>query len=436
MNVEVEILPNCTTTLRVALPPEKVASVRETITRGFQRDAKIPGYRPGKAPERIILNRYKSEIEEELKRKLVSEGYREAVSAKNLRVLSLSEVDEVTLSEQDGIQFKATVITAPEFDLPQYIGIPVQVPSSEVAPEEVENALNDLRERTSTFEDIEGRGLQMDDFAVIDFTGTIDGLPVAEVSESAAKSLAQRENFWLKLAPDSFLKGLSDQLVGAGKGDQRRVELTLPEDFPVTDVAGKNLVLEVVVKDLKSRTLPEVTDEWAAEIVPGTSASDLRELLVGEIRQQKSTAADQARRKQIMDFLLEKVECELPPSYIRSEARRIMDDVVRENQMRGVGETELKDNEQQIIENSTTAAKNRVKVSFVLTRIAETEKIVVTREELTSRLRAMAARHNMTFEKLVKRLEENDSIGRVNEEILIGKVLDFLDSNATVSNAV
>lgn len=435
MNVALESLPNCMATLRVELPPDRVEKEREEITRGFIRDAKLPGYRPGKAPKNVITAKYKAQIEDELRRRLVSTGFREAADSKKLKVLTLTEVDEAEFSSDQGFQFKATLVTAPEFELPEYQNIATQALATEVTEEEFAQSLEDLRERSADFKEVEGRPIAEGDFGVFDSEGSIDGKPVAEVSEKASRLLGKRDDMWLKMAPESYVPGFCPQLIGMNKGEQRSVDVTLGEDFPITDIAGKPIHFEVTLKEIRERALPELTDEWAATVLEGKNLEEVKQLVREELSNQKETQAREAKRRQIIDFLIHSVQFELPQNFVKSEARRIMDDMVRENTMRGVPEEELRNNEEQIIQNSTNAAHNRVKLTFILLKIAEKEGMKVSQEELIQRLNMMASRYQMTLDKLIKKLRENNALPRIEEEILTGKVLDFLDSKASVSPA-
>src|SRR5213595_4279801 len=177
MKVQVEKKPESVSTLQIELPPDEVSKEWEMIANSFARFAKIPGYRPGKAPRAVIDKRFRKEIQEELTKKLVSKSYHDAVEQEQLRVASLANIEDVQFGEDKSMRFRATVVTAPEFELPDYKNIPVQLPDTKVSDAEVEEALERLREQTADFVDVPARGLQMGDFAVIDFEGSIEGKP-------------------------------------------------------------------------------------------------------------------------------------------------------------------------------------------------------------------------------------------------------------------
>src|SRR5213082_4013386 len=193
MKVEVEKQPDSVSMLQIELPPEQVAKEWNAIADNFARHAKIPGYRPGKAPRKVIEAKFKKEIQEELTKKLVSKSYRDAIAEKQLRVVTLTNLEDVKIGDDKTMRFRATVITAPEFDLPDYKNITVQLPPLEVTEEEVNTAMERLRDQSADFVEVEPeRPLQMDDFAVIDFEGTIEGRPISEIGQIGRASCRER----------------------------------------------------------------------------------------------------------------------------------------------------------------------------------------------------------------------------------------------------
>src|ERR1700751_3884627 len=161
MNVEVENLPNCIASLHIELPPDFVTKEWNEVVKGFRQVARIPGFRPGKAPQNVVEAKFRKEIQEELTKKLVSETTREAIREKGLKVLSISEVDAVEFTPERSMRFTATVITAPEFELPDYKGIPVKIAGVEVTDREIQNVIENLRESRATFSDVEGKALEL-----------------------------------------------------------------------------------------------------------------------------------------------------------------------------------------------------------------------------------------------------------------------------------
>src|SRR2546421_1889226 len=239
MKVEVEKQPGFVSKLQIELPPEEVAQEWDAIANSFARFAKIPGYRPGKAPRAVIDKRFRKEIQDELTRKLVSKSYHEAIEHEQLRVASLTNIEDIQLGEDKSMRFRATVVTAPEFELPEYKSIPVQLPETNVSESEVDVAIERLRDQTADFVDVPERGLEMGDFAGIDFEGSSDGKPISEIAPQASKNLHGGKKILLYLAPHNFLPKICGQMGGQKTGGTRTGTSAFAVEFPGKGLAGK-----------------------------------------------------------------------------------------------------------------------------------------------------------------------------------------------------
>ena len=434
MNVVVENLPNCITTLRVEVDPDKVSKAWNDVTGTYTKLARIPGYRAGKAPKAIIEKKFQKEIREELEKKLLSEACKEAIQEKGLKVISVTGVDEVEIGDDKTMKFTATLVTRPDFQLPVYKGILVPLRPTDVTEAEIDESINQLREQAADFADItEDRGAQMDDFIVIDYRGTIDGAPVSEKFPKAGKPLSGNDDFWIRMVHEAFFPGFAEALVGTKPGETRTFEIEVPAEFPVEGLPGQKIQYEVTVKQIKQKVLPEANDAFAETIAKGKTLVELRELAREEIGRQKKDEVEAGKRSEIMRQLLSQVECELPTEMVRTETRRILQDIVRENQARGVGDEVLKQNEQEILGSAAQNARERLKGTFILLRIGEAEGIRATQEEFDQRIAYLAARYEMKVDKLLKKLDERNAIDQILEEVITSKVLDFLAASASVS---
>src|SRR5216117_2800889 len=307
MKVEVERQPGSVSKLQIELPPKEVEKEWNTIANSFARFAKIPGYRPGKAPRAVIDKRFRKEIQDELTKKLVSKSYHEAVEQQQLRVASLTNIEDVQFGEDKSMRFRATVVTAPEFELPDYKNIPVQTQDTKVADAEVDAALERLRDQSADFVDMPGRGLQMGDFAVLDFEGSVDSKPISEVAPQASKNLQGGKKFWLHLAPDNFLPKFCEQLIGEKPGETRLVIVNFPDDFPVKELAGKKADYAVTLREIKEKVLPAVDDALAGKLVPGKVLADLRQMIEHDLEHAKEHDAERAKEAQIVKYLHERI---------------------------------------------------------------------------------------------------------------------------------
>jgi trigger factor len=435
MKVEVEHQAQSMATLRIELPAEQVSKEWDAITNNYARYARIPGYRPGKAPKRVIEAKFRKEIQEELTKKLVSKSYHEAIAEKQLRVVSLTNVEEVQFAPDRSMKFSATVVTAPEFDLPDYKNISVQLPDANVSQEDIDTALERLRDQSADFVDAPDRELKMEDFVVLDFDGSVDGKPIAELAPEASKNLHGGKKFWLRLAPDNFLPGFCEQLVGHKRGDTLLVQVKFPDDFGVKELAGKTGNYAVTVNEVKDKVLPALDDAFAEKILPGKNLDELRHQVEHDLEHQKEHEIERAKENQVVKFLNEQIQFDLPPSLLTQETRRALTELVQRNRERGVPDEMLKTKEKELVEGAGGLASHRLKTNFILHRIAEREKIQVAREELDKSIREQAAHHNVSVDKMRKQLEENDGINGLAEQLLLGKTLDFLKANVNIEEA-
>lgn len=435
MKVEVEHQPPGMATLRIELAPDAVSKEWDSIAQNYSKYARIAGYRPGKAPRQVIEKKFRKEIQDEVTKTLVSRGYREAIEEKKLRVVSLTDVGDVEFGQDRSMRFSATVVTAPEFELPDYKSIPVELPSTDVSEQEVETAIERLRDQAADFVDVPDRGLGLNDFAVIDFTGAIEGVPISEIVPEASKNLHGGKKFWLHIAPENFLPKFCEQLVGMKPGETRSVQVDFPADFPVTELGGKKADYAVTLNELKEKILPPVDDAFAAKLMPEKTLADLRHTIEHNLEHEKEHEVERAKEQQVVKFLHERISFDLPPPLLKNETRRALNELVHRNRERGVPDEMLKGKEKELIEGAGSLAAHRLKTNFILHRIAEAEKLEVTREEIDQAIRAQASHYNVSVEKMRKELEENDRLNGLAEEILLGKTLDLLKANVNVETS-
>ena len=434
MKVEVEKQPGSVSKLKIELPAEEVTREWDTIANSFARFAKIPGYRPGKAPRSVIDKRFRKEIQEELTKKLVSKSYHEAVEQEQLRVASLTNIEDIEFREDKSMRFRATVVTAPEFELPDYKNIPVQLPDTTVATAEVEAAIERLRDQSADFVDVSERALQMGDFAVLDFEGSIENKPISEIAPDASKNLQGGKKFWLHLAPENFLPKFCEQLIGQNPGETRLVIVNFPDDFTVKELAGKKADYAVTLRDIKEKVLPPIDDALAAKLVPNKTLTDLHQMIADDLEHAKEHDAERAKEAQIVKYLHERIQFDLPPALLQNETRRALAELVQRNRERGVTDEMLKEKEKELIDSAAGIAANRLKTNFILHRIAEDEKIHVTKEDLDLRVRQEAARYDISTEKMRKELQQRNALDDVSEQLLLGKTLDFLKANVSIES--
>ena len=430
MNVSVENLAPCKKLVRVELDATAVDAAFDAITKDFQKQAALPGFRPGKAPLAMVAKKYEVEIKDEAKRKLIGDNYRKAIDDQKISVVGYPDIEEVQFNRGQALQFTATVETAPEFQLPEYKGLPATVETKSVTDADLEKALDMLRGQHASFNTV-ARPLSNGDIAVVNYTGTCEGKALTELAPTA-KGLTAQNNFWVETAEGSFIPGFAAQLIGAKAGDKRTVNVDFPADFVTPQLQGKKGVYEVEVVEVKEKVLPEVNDEFAkkygAENVEKLKAG-VRTDLENELKYSKSKAV----RGQVVRELLNKVNFELPETAVAHETRNVVYDLVRQNTQRGVARDLIEKQKDEIYSAAASNAKERVKLAFLVSRIAEQEKIQATQEDVFKRAQQLAMMYQMPFDQFIKDLQKRDGVQELYEQVLHEKVLELLEKNAIIT---
>lgn len=401
----------------------------DEITREFQRHAQLPGFRPGKVPRDMIARLFAKGIAEEVQRKLVDESVRQALQRENLRAVTQPDAETETLARGQPFKFVVTVETAPQFELPEYKGLPARRQIALVTEADVARALDVLREQRATFADVT-RPAQEGDYVVVNYSATCDGKPLHEVAP-AAQSLGARKNFWVHLGKDAFLPGFAEQLMGAQAGEQRAVEVTFPTPFVTPELSGKHARYGVEIVQVKERRLPELNDAFAQSWKAKDLAA-LREGVRADLQRELEHKQQTSLRNQLMRQLLDRVQCDLPESFVQAETRHVVYDIVRENTQRGVSAEAIERSKDQIYNVAFNNARERVKAGFLLHRIAEKEGITVTEAEISRRVLFLAQQYQVEPRKFLKQLQERGGLGEIADQILSGKVIDFLVQHARI----
>jgi trigger factor len=429
VNVTVENLAPCKKLVRVEIDAKRVDEIFDSITKDFQRQASLPGFRPGKAPRDMVLRKYEKDIEDEAKRKLISESYRKAMEEQKLEVIGYPDIEEIQFGRGQALQFAATVETAPDFQLPEYKGIPVKKEIRSVSDDDVERALDTLRQQQVDFKTVE-RPAQTGDMAVVNYTGTTDGKPVTDTAPTA-KGLTEQKNFWVELQSNSFIPGFADQLLGAKAGDKRTVNVDFPADFVTPQLQGKKGVYEVEVVEVKEKVLPAV-DEAFAKSFGAESIEKLREGVRRDLENELTYSVNKNVRNQLIRSLLDTINFELPESTVAQETRNVVYNLVRENQKRGISRDLIEQQKDEIYSAAAKDAKERVKAAFLLQKIAEKEGIKVSQEDLSRRVSQLAGMYQIPPEKFVKDLQKKNGLAEIYDQLVNEKVVDYLQQNAKV----
>ena len=433
MNVALDYQKNCVVVLDIDLPSDRVSTEWNTIAKEFQKKARLPGYRPGKAPASLIATRYAKDIEEEVKTKLVGEAIREAVKTHNLKIHAVEEVEKVEIAADKTMKILAKIVQNPEFELPDYKNITVEVEKKTVTDEDVKALLEYLRDPHSKFDPVTDRPLAMGDYAVVTYEGTVEGEPISQIAPKAPAQIQGRRNAWVLMDEGTLIPGFAKAIEGMEIAQERTFALEVPESFPVEELRNRPVTYAVTLHAINTRTPAPLDDELAAKIEPGQTLEGLRKKIRERQEENAAYQFEMAKRNAVVTKLLSLFTCELPERLVESETNYILKDIVGDSQARGISDEEIKAHTQEIIQNASQTASNRVRSNFLLARIADEEKIEETDAEVYKAVLEMAERQQMPVKKMVGELSRGGGINRLRDQIRITKALDLLASGATVT---
>lgn len=433
MNVALDHKPNCVVDLKIDLPADRVGKEWETVSKEFQKHARLPGYRPGKAPKALILSRYAKDIEDEVKDKLTREAIREAAELHKLDLVSVKGTPTATLADDKSLSVHAVIVRSPDFELPEYKAITVEVARKPVGDAEVDEMIEYFREPHAKFEPVEGRPLAMEDYAVMDYEGTVDGQPITEFAPKAPAQLQGRKNAWVLVKDGVLVPGFAQAIEGMNPGEERTFTLEVPDTFPVPELHGKKVEYKAALTSINSRTMPPIDDALAEKIEPGTTLESLREKVRERLNQASNYQFESAKRNAVIKKLLEGFTCDLPEELVADETQSIIRDIVHQSQMRGASDEDLKSQTDEIYSSAEIGARDRVRANFLLLKIAEKEGIKETESDIYQALYSVAEQRGESPKKIVKELSRSGGLSRIREDIRISKALDLVTSGATVT---
>ena len=248
----------------------------------------------------------------------------------------------------------------PEFELPEYKGIEVKVPSSEVTEADVEEALNSLAEQIAEFTPVD-RAAKKDDVAIIDFKTTLDGKPVAEAVGKPVGFLEGRDGQWMKVEDDQFLPGFASALEGLNAGDSKDITVTIPDTFPITELRGKELVFHATVKEVREKQLPAMDDAFAEKVLPGKNLEELKTALKENLAQRKAMQIDEAKADQITEKLADMLDFNLPEAVVEREVYGILQQKMQQAMYSGNAPADM----DKFVEEAREEAKQEAKLSLI-----------------------------------------------------------------------
>ena len=432
MNVQLSTVSDSRKNLVVTLDKEEVDTEHKAVVAEYVRQARLPGFRPGKAPEAMVIKRFSKEIAEEFKQKVVSKAYRGALEKEKLDVLSVVSVEEGKIEPGLTAVITVTVDVRPEFSLPDYVGLPTQIAPVDPTEAEIDSVIQALRSEGADFKAAE-RAAVKGDYVKLSYEGALDGRKIAEIA-GEKQLYAKVPQTWEEVegSNEGIIPGLGKHLAGVAKGDKKTVSIVFPAGFqPVPALAGKTAEYALEIQEVRERILPEMDEKFFK-----AHQVDNLEGLKGQVRTnlklQKEQRNRAAQRNQVTQALADRVSFESPVSLVEAETQGVLRQFIEENMRRGIPAEQFEKDKKELFEGARKAAVGRIKVQLVLAKVAEAEKLSVTERDIDLYIRREAVRSNQRPDKIAKDLAKNrDALRSVQQSIIFDKAVDFLVSKAT-----
>lgn len=388
----------------------------------------IPGFRKGKAPKVVIETQYgKGVFYNDAIDMLFPEVYPEAIKELNIDPIDRPDLDIEEISKDNGLVMVVNVEVKPEFELGAYKGIEISKVDNTVSEEDVEVRLNEMVNRNARLTSVEDKALENGDTAVIDFEGFENGV---------AFEGGKGENYNLVIGSNTFIPGFEDQLVGKKAGEEVEVNVTFPETYHAENLAGKPVVFNVKVNDVKVKEVPALDDEFAKDTTEFETLAELRADVKAKLEEQAKNASDAEMRNALVEKVSANTEVEVPEAMVQHQIDNMLMELNYQLQYQGLNLEQLLQMTgrglDELREERRADAERLVKSSLVLEAIAEKENVEANDADVDAELEKMAAMYNMEVEKIKSSLRETD-IEDIKGQIKIRKTLDLLVENATIA---
>jgi len=433
VNVQLNSVSDTRKSLVVSLDLSEVEAEHKAVVGEYIKLARIPGFRPGRAPAAMVAKRFAKEIAEQFKQQVVSRAYQGALQEQKLEVLSVVDVAEGVIEPGLPAAITVTVDVRPEFVLPDYVGLPTEIQPSEADDAEVDAVIQGLRQEKADFA-VVARAAAKGDFVKLGYEGTLDGVPIADLAPDR-QLYGKVPQTWEEVEgqQEGVIPGLGRQLAGLAAGEKRDIAITFPPDFStLPQLAGKQARYAVEVQEVRERVLPALDAEFfKAQQVDDLAG--LRQQVRDNLRLQKEYQNRVAQRQQVTEALAARVDFPVPETLVESETQGILRQFIEENMRRGVPAEQFEKDKQGLYANARQAGTQRVKARLLLGKVAEAEKIQVAERDFDAYILREARRTRQQPEKLAKELaKDREALRAAQQAIIFDKAVDFLVAKATV----
>jgi trigger factor len=419
-----ETVNPCKRQLTIEVPPDVVSTEREKIVSRYAQLARIPGFRKGKVPASVVRQRFGNEIKSDVVEALVPRYFREETKKHNLVPVSQPRVTDLHMENDEPLKFTAEFEVLPDFKVGPYDDIKAESIDTTVTEDDVEQALKNIRLQHATFNPVEeDRALADGDFAVVGFKG----IP-KETEEGTEAKPVEVDEVMVEIGGDNTIPEFSENLRGAKAGEQRTFDVKYADDFSDKRLAGKTLSYEVNVKAVKTRTVPEPTDEFAKELSKDFETyEDLHTRLRDNMKAEKEHESEHQGKDKIVAELVKRNDFPVPDSMVDQQIDLRLERGLRALAAQGMREEDMKRMDfDRLRAGQREGALREVKASLILEQIADNEKIEVSDEEVDQELEALAVQAKQPLEQVRTRLTQDGGLDRIRHRIRHEKTLNHL----------
>ena len=413
-------------TITVSVAAAEIASIEASLIKEFMRDAKIPGFRPGKAPENMIRMRYAKELKSELSQRVVSKAHQEGVAKSDFEIFGVVDLNEGEIAAGSDATITFTVDVLQAFEVPAYEGLKVTNEPTEASAEEVEKMFEQMLSQRAEF-NVAEKAADKGDYVRCSYEGKIGDELVADLVPETPMYGTQKVT-WEEAGAEGTpgVQAIVDGVVGMQAGDEKEVTMEFPADFKPEALAGKTAVYSLKAEEVREKVMPAMDDAFFASMQVKDEA-ELRERISQNIEGQKKEQNSNAERQQITEQLLASVEFAIPESGIESETEAVLRDFMQRNMQQGASEADFEAHKEQLHEGASKAAHDRLKSRLILSKIAEKEKVQAENDDFSRMIMMQAQQSGEKPEKIVKEIQKDQSrINNMRSEILLGKTMDLI----------
>ncbi len=412
----------CRRELDLEIPAEDVTKETEKVAKEFAKMARVPGFRPGKAPIALIKRKFAEDIKGEVLQTLVPGRVEKAVTEAKLTPVSQPQVDKLEFNEGQPLKFRASFEVLPEFQLGNYKNLEIEMPEMNLTDEDVTKTLTEMQQRAANFTPAEGRAVENDDFVQVKLLGTPEG----------GGEPLQAESVLCHVGAEETMAPFNENLLGANVGDHKDFDVVYPADYPDAKLAGKTFHYAVDVLGIKTKKLPELNDEFAKDVSDATSLDELKKKIQESLEHERDHRQKDLQREKVIGELVKLHDFPVPESLVEHQMDVRLERVVRSLAQQGVDPRAVNVDWVTLRKRQEDRAKEDVKAELVIDRIATEEKIDSTDEELQHELEHMGTHSGESAEAIRARLTKQGTLDRMKAKLRSDKTVDWLAQNAKV----